>query len=142
MPQFQIMDKNDMLKNMAVFFMMFLFIAIICLVAAMIICYTRCMTIAANNGYVFTDLRRLGGSSDFLEKEIKSQAVKVFSVPYITGAGVMCILYTLIMYGNDGKISANEMYGLLVCYGIVLILSGIIYLLYRMTSKKMADMLI
>ena len=45
--------------------MMFLFIAIICSLAAMVICYTRCMTIALNNRYVFDDLKRLGAPPPF-----------------------------------------------------------------------------
>ena len=72
MPKSRIMDQNDFLQTFAVYLMMFLFISIICMLAALIISYTRCMTIALNNRYVFDDLRRLGASPAFLRRDRKS----------------------------------------------------------------------
>ena len=40
--------------------MMFLFIFIVCILTVLIICYTRCQTIALNNRYIFDDLKKLG----------------------------------------------------------------------------------
>ncbi|MFV0362548.1 MAG: FtsX-like permease family protein [Suipraeoptans sp.] len=142
MPLFKIMNKSDMLKNLAVFFMMFLFIGIICITTVIIVCYTRCMTIAVNNGYVFKDLRRLGGSSRFIKKELRSQAVKVYAIPYLTGSGIMSLFYVLIMYGNDGRLSGNEIAGLLVCFWVLLLISLVIYALYRFTLKRMEMILL
>ena len=76
MPKIRTLDQNDFMRTFAVFMMMFLFIAIICMLSALIICYTRCMTIAINNRYVFDDLKRLGASPKFLNKELRSQAGK------------------------------------------------------------------
>ena len=59
MPLFRMLDQHDFLRTFAVFLMMFLFIAIVCLMAALIISYTRCQTIALNNRYIFDDLYRL-----------------------------------------------------------------------------------
>ena len=78
MPKIRILDQNDYMRTYAVYLMMFLFIAIICILAAMVIGYTRCQTIALNNRYLFDDLKKLGASSAFLTREVKSQCKKVF----------------------------------------------------------------
>lgn len=137
MPKSRILDRNDFLRNNAVFLMMFLFIAIICILAAVIISYTRCMTIAINNRYVFDDLRRLGASPAFLKREVKSQAGIVFKVPSLVGMGAAFFLYVLLMYGNDGKLIASEIGGLSVCLGILLLMGSVVYLTYRYTVKRM-----
>ena len=84
-PQFRIMDTQDQLKTFGVFMMTFLFIAIICITAALVIAYTRCQTIALNNAYVFSDLMRLGASPAFLGRELQRQAGPVFKIPAISG---------------------------------------------------------
>lgn len=111
MPDFRILDQNDFLRTMAVFLMMFLFIAIICLMSALIICYTRCVTIALNNRYVFEDLQRLGASPAYLRRELRSQASRVFAVPAIVGMSAMYLLYCMIMFANDGKTGGNRTAG-------------------------------
>lgn len=141
-PQFQIMDKTDSVKNLAVFFMMFLFIAIVCYMAAMIICYTRCMTIAINNRYVFEDLARLGASPDYLKKEIKRQSGSVFAVPTVVGMLMICGLTTLIFYANDGVLTNREIAALIAFIGMMLLLGAIIYCVYRQTVAKMYQILI
>ena len=117
--------------------MMFLFISIICSLASMIISYTRCMTIAFNNRYVFEDLKRLGASPAFLKKEIKGQAGPVFKIPTIVGMTSMYLLYMLLMFANDGKITSSEIGGMAVCLFILILLAGIYYLIYRQTIKSM-----
>lgn len=141
MPSFRILDQNDFLQSFAVFLMMFLFIAIVCLMAALVISYTRCMTITLNNRYVFEDLKRLGASPLFLVKEVKSQAGKVFKIPAIVGMGLMYLLYTMIMYANDNKFTFNEGAGLLVCLGVLLLHGAIIFAVYKVTVKKMRKQL-
>lgn len=137
MPKMTALDRTDFIRTYAVFLMMFLFISIICMLAAVIISYTRCMTIALNNRYVFDDLRRLGASPSFLLKEVRSQSTKVFAIPAVVGMGAMYFLYTLLMFGNDGKLSTGEIGGLMGCLGILLILGLLFYLVYRYTVKKM-----
>lgn len=141
-PQFRIMDEMDTMKNFAVFFMVFLFIVIVCYLAALIICYTRSMTIAINNRYVFEDLEKLGASQAFLKKEIRRQSSKIFTVPSIVGMGSMSLLYALILYANDNKITSNEVAGMLACGAMQMVIAFIIYLVYRKTARKMDGMLI
>ena len=136
MPLSKTLDSHEFLKTMAVFMMMFIFIAIICLVVAMIICYTRCLTIAINNRYVFDDLKRLGASPAFLKKEVRRQASKVFSVPAILGSSSIYLLYFMIMYANDGQISGTEIAGMAMCLLVVLAVAAILYGIYRATLKQ------
>ena len=136
MPKIRIMDQNEFLQSFAVFLMMFLFIAIICFTAALIICYTRCQTIALNNRYVFDDLRRLGASPKFLAQEVKNQCGKVFTVPSIVGMTVMFLLYIMIMYANDGTLTSPEIVGLGICFCVLLMISIFIYGVYFKTIHK------
>lgn len=137
MPKMTILDKTDLLRTYAVFLMMFLFISIICILAALVINYTRCMTISLNNRYVFDDLRKLGASPQFLFNEVKNQASKVFVVPSAIGMCTMYLLYILIMLGNDGKISSGEIGGLGACLLVLFLFAIIFYLVYRYTVRQM-----
>ncbi len=141
MPKFRILDQTDYMKNFAVFIMMFLFIAIVCITAALIIGYTRCLTIAINNRQVFLDLRRLGAGPQFLKDEIRGQVSKVFLIPGGVGMTAMYVFYVLIMYGNDGMISSQEAVGLGACFGVVALLALLIWGVYRYTLKKVISML-
>ena len=139
MPKIRILDQNDYMRTYAVYLMMFLFIAIICILAAMVIGYTRCQTIALNNRYLFDDLKKLGASSAFLTREVKSQCKKVFRTPSIIGISLMFLLYTLIMFGNDGALTYSEVIGLFACAGSLLIVSLVIYAVYRLTVRKVKE---
>ena len=139
MPKIRILDQNDHMRTYAVYLMMFLFIAIICILAAMVIGYTRCQTIALNNRYLFDDLKKLGASSAFLTREVKSQCKKVFRTPSIIGISLMFLLYSLIMFGNDGALTYSEIIGLFACAGSLLIVSLVIYMVYRLTVGKVKE---
>ena len=141
MPKIRTLDQNDFMRTFAVFMMMFLFIAIICMLSALIICYTRCMTIAINNRYVFDDLKRLGASPKFLNKELRSQAGKVFSVPAIVGMAMMYLLYFMMMYANDSKLTSGELVNMGICFIVVLLFAAVIYGVYRVTLSKMRKQL-
>ena len=125
------------LRTFAVYLMMFLFISIICTLAALIISYTRCMTITLNNRYVFDDLRQLGASPAFLKREVRSQAGSVFRIPSLVGMGAMYFLYILIMLANDGRLASRELAGLAACLGMLLLMSAVYYIVYRYTVRKM-----
>ena len=59
MPQFRVLDKADFVTTTAVFLMLFVFIAIVCFAAVVVIAFTRSMTIALTNRQVYDDLRHL-----------------------------------------------------------------------------------
>lgn len=137
MPKSRILDQTDFARTFSVFLMMFLFIAIICSLSAMIISYTRCMTIVLNNRYIFDDLKRLGAPPAFLLKEINGQAGPVFKIPTAVGMIAMYLLYLLLIWGNDGKITGGEIGGMIVCFFILSGVAVIYYLVYRYTVKNM-----
>jgi len=59
-PQFNVLNSQDLVKNFAVFLMLFIYIAIICFAAVAIISYTRSITIGLDNKTMFMDLKKLG----------------------------------------------------------------------------------
>ena len=141
-PQFRIMDKKELLTTYAVFFMVFLFIAIICYVAVFIIIYTRNITLAMNNKEMYEDLRRLGASNQYLYECIKSQVGKVFKAPVIIGTLLISALYIMIIYMNDGGFfSQGELVGLASCGTIEIMMSMGIYLFYRYNLRKVSGLL-
>ena len=116
-PDFRILNQNDYARNMGVMFMMFLFIFLVCMITAMVVCYTRCQSIAINNRYIFDDLKKLGASPAFL------------------GTSAMFLLFTMILYANDGRIIGAEWAAMGVCLCITVAIGGVIYAVYRSAVK-------
>ena len=135
-PSFRILDQNDYLRSMAVMLMMFFFIFIVCLITALVVCYTRCQTIALNNRYIFEDLKKLGAAPAFLRREVRSQCGNVFKTPALVGTTAMYFLFMMILYGNDGRIHLTEWLALLVCLIIIAAIGVVIYGVYRATVKN------
>ena len=136
MPQFRVLDKADFVKTTAVFIMLFVFIAIVCFAAVFVIAYTRCMTIALNNRQVYEDLGKLGASRAYLYASVKNQISRVFTVPAITGTGVIYAFYAMIMYANDDRLSLSELAGMGACLLLILAISLLMYAVYRLTLKR------
>lgn len=134
-PRFRILLINDYLCRMGVLYMMFLFIFIVCLTTSLVVCYTRCQTIALNNRYIFDDLKKLGASPGFLEGEVRSQCGSVFRVPALVGMSIMYVLFAMILYANDGRITSYEVIALAICLGLVLLIGAVIGTVYRRTVK-------
>lgn len=138
MPQFRVLDKADFVKTMAVFLTLFIFIALICFSAVIVIAYTRCMTIALTSRRVYDDLRHLGAPNAYLYRSIRSQIKRVFWVPAVTGTALIYAFYALIMYfnGDPPAITAGEAAGMLACLGVIAAVSALLYGVYRLTLGK------
>lgn len=134
-PSFRILLINDYLRMTGVLYMMFFFVFIVCLTTALVICNTRCRTIALNNRYIFDDLKKLGAPPDFLNREVNKQCSSVFITPALVGMTTMYILFAGIVYGNDGKISSYEVIALGVCLGILILMGAVVYIVYRSTVR-------
>lgn len=134
-PSFRILSQNDFLLSTSVFLMMFFFIFIVCVLTALVICHTRCQTIALNNRYIFDDLKKLGASPAFLNKEVCHQCSSVFKVPAAVGMIIVYLLFILLLYANDGQIVFTEIVSLGVCLGIDAALGAVVYVVYRVTVK-------
>lgn len=136
MPQFRVLDRNDFVTTMAVFLMLFIFIALICFTAVMVISFTRCMTIALTNARVYDDLRHLGAPRSYLFRSVKGQVSKVYLVPAVVGTTVICAFYAMILYCNDNRFTPGELAGMGTCAVVIVALSLVLYGVYRFTRKR------
>ncbi len=137
-PSFKIMIIKNMIRNYAVFFMLFIYVAIVVLISAWLVAYTRCLTIGMRNQYVFRDLEKLGASKAFRLKELKRQLTSVFVTPSVVGMTIIYMFFTLILYGNDGgRYTRAELIGLIICLGIEIVIATITYIIYRFTVREL-----
>lgn len=135
-PSFKTLQSQDMIKNMAVFLMLFIYIGIICFAAVGIICYTRGITIAINYKQIFVDLRRLGANKKYISFCMKSQLRKIFFYPYLAGSILIYLYMMLIFKANDGRILPTEWQALMINAGIVAALFIYIWAVYVLTCRK------
>lgn len=140
-PQFRVLDRNDFVATYAVFLMLFIFIAIVCFSAVLVIGYTRCLTIAINNRQVYDDLRHLGATPQYLYRSIRGQISKVFGVPGLIGTALIYIFYVMILFFNDNRMTQSEISGLISCFFVILGMSTVIWAFYRLTLHKVCRML-
>lgn len=138
MPQFRILDQASFATNMAVFLLLFIFVAILCFAAVTVILFTRSMTLVMTNAWVYEDLRKLGASNAYLRKTARGQISRVFKAPIIVGTLLIFGFYTLILYGNSegSSITPSEWVGLGTCLMVVTVVSGLLYGLYRLTLRS------
>ena len=138
MPQFRILDQNDFVTTMAVFLMLFIFIAIVCFAAVIVIAFTRCMTIALVNARVYDDLRHLGASNGYLFHSVRGQIGRVFLVPALVGTGLIWIFYMMILYFNGDPLgfTHSELAGITSCAAMVAGVSVLLYAVYRITRRS------
>lgn len=141
MPQFRVMDKADYIRTLAVFLILFIFIAIICFAAVFVIAFTRCMTIALISHQVYEDMRKLGASNAFLCDSIRGQVSKVFLVPALTGTCLIYGFYAMILYFNDNRLSVQELAGMAACLMLIAAVSGLLYGVYRFTLHRVCRVL-
>ncbi len=141
MPRFRVLDKADFVKTMAVFLTLFIFIAIVCFAAVVVIAFTRCMTIALTNRWVYDDLRRLGAPNAYLYRSVRGQVKRVFLVPAVTGTALIYAFYAMIMYFNDNRLVETEIAGMAVCLGLIAAVSVLLYGVYRVTLRKVCGAL-
>ncbi len=105
------------------------------MITALVVCYTRCQSIVLNNRYIFDDLQKLGASPAFLDQEVRSQCSNVFKVPSLVGMSAMFLLFAMILYVNDGRILRTEWAAMGICLGIMVLIGGVIYAVYRASVK-------
>ncbi len=143
MPQFRVLDQTEFLRTMAVFILLFVFVSIVCFAAVIIIAYTRCMTIALTNRKVYDDLRHLGAPRKYLYQSVRGQVKRVFLTPTLVGTILIYGFYILIMLfnGDSVEISITEAVGLLASLGLIVLVSLLLYGVYRMSLKRVCSAL-
>ncbi len=136
MPQFRVLDKADFVKTTAVFLMLFLFIAIVCFAAVIVIAFTRCLTIALTNRYVYDDLRHLGAPGAYLRRSAASQVRRVFLTPAVVGTALILAFYAMILFFNDNRFTAGEAAGFGNCLALVALISLLLWGVERLTRGR------
>lgn len=140
-PYITVYMKDTFLKSALVYFLLFSYVALICLVAVGLIAYTRAITIGLNNIKLFTDLRKLGANNEYIRRCIKSQINKIFIIPTIIGSILMYIFKLIVTYGNDRYLSGSEVKELVVDILVILGASLYMYIIYRKSLKKVIGMI-
>ena len=141
-PMIKSLDRRELLKTYAVFFMVFIFITIICFAAVFIIIYTRNITLAMHNKQVYEDLKKLGAGKSYLYKCVKSQVGQVFKAPIMIGMSMISLLYGLILYLNDdGRFTTGELSGMMVCVIMEIVLCIGFFLFYKYNLSRVCMLL-
>ena len=126
---------------MAVFLMLFIFIAIVCFAAVVVIAFTRSLTIAITNRPVYDDLRRMGAPAAYLNRSPASQVPPVLLAPTVAGTSLIFAFYTMILYFNDNRFTLSEVLGLRNCLALAVLISLGLYGVYRLTRRSAAKIL-
>ena len=108
-PSFKILDINNGFISFGIFYMLFIYVAVICLAAVAIISYTRSMTVVVKNKQVFEDVRKLGGNNDYVKGILSDQIRRVYTLPTVMGCLIMLLWYPLMLWQNDGRFTQAEM---------------------------------
>ena len=120
----------------AIYLLLFAYIAIICLASESIILYTRSQNVALKNSHIFMDLEKLGANKKYLRGLLKGQISKCFVLPTVMGCLLMFIYELLIMWQNDGVMTAGEV-GIAGLMAVVIaVIWGYQFFLYRISLKK------
>lgn len=132
---------QQMLMALAARLLSFSYIFIICIAAAGVIGYTRSQSVGLTNRQVFEDIRRLGADRQYRRTLMRRQLRKIFVLPTILSTGV-CLLYeVLILWNNDGQISAGEIRSLLIIALIAAAAAVYQFTIYRLSVRKTGKLL-
>ena len=135
-PVFVPIQEKSFVQSYATLLLIFIFVAIVCLVSAGVIGYTRSITVAIKSKSVLMDVKKLGADRTYLNRVLKEQVKKVYVLPTIVAAVLMFVYYTLTLWQNDGTITLNEYpmiaVNVLTCLAVCIYQ----YVLYRYSLKK------
>ena len=135
-PVFVPIQEKSFVQSYATLLLFFIFVAIVCLVSAGVIGYTRSITVAIKSKSVLMDVKKLGADRTYLNRVLKEQVKKVYVLPTIVAVVLMFVYYTLTLWQNDGTITLNEYpmiaVNVLTCLAVCIYQ----YVLYRYSLKK------
>lgn len=135
-PYFKILEQKISFVRHAVFFLLFLYVAIICLAAAVIIAYTRGLTLGQSERLVFRDLSQLGANTAFLRGCLSSQLRRLFLLPSVIGILSAYLFDFFVMFTNDGHIASAEAMALAINGSICLTAALLLAAAYGYSVKK------
>lgn len=135
-PSFKILYIRNGFLSFSIFYMLFIYVTVICLAAAGVISYTRSMTVAVKNRKVFEDVRKLGANNEYLKRILVSQIRKVFVLPTVMGCLIMLLWFPLMLWQNDGKLTGTEAQVIGIELLLCMAIAAYQYVIYRVSMKK------
>lgn len=135
-PYIKTYDVKNFAQSVAVYFLVFSFISVICLAASAIMLYSRSISVASRNKDVFEDLKKLGANKKYVRKCLKQQISKLFTVPAILGVTLSMLLTGIMFVMNDGKISESEVIAYSIDSLIFIVVLIFIFAVYKYSMKK------
>ena len=129
--------SSALFQYAAVLLFLFSYIAIICLIAVMVILYTRAMTLGINNRHIYLDLYKLGASEEYVESCVRGQLKSLFAVTTGIGCLTSVLLKGSFFWGNDLYISQTEISTFFFMILTILCVFGLMYVVYKVTVKNL-----
>ena len=124
-------------QNAAVLLFLFSYIAIICLIAVMVILYTRSMTLGINNRHVYLDLYKLGATKGYVKSCVEGQLKGLFIVTTGIGCATSALLKVSFFYGNDLYISKTEVSTTFFMILTTFCIFALMYIVYKVTVRNL-----
>jgi len=135
-PIFVQLQSENFVMSLAVRFLLFIYVAVICLAATGIISYTRSKNITIRNQQVFADIEKLGANHAYLKSLLKEQIQKIYILPTTIGCLAIFAFMVLILWQNDGHFDLNDWKILVIILIFNLLIAGYQYVLYRLSMKE------
>lgn len=135
------LQEKTFLLNYSTLLLIFVFVMLICIIAAGVITYTRSITVALKSKRVLMDVKKLGGNQRYLNQILKTQIRKIYVLPTLVAAFLIYGYNVIMLWQNDGIYSESELLSLGVEVVICLLLFGLQYMLYRISLKKAVNVL-
>ncbi len=140
-PHFLPLQKANGLKSYAVYMLLFLYVAVICLAAAGIISFARSQSVGLSSQQVFSDLEKLGADREYLKKLLAKQVRKVYVLPTMIGTVGIFAFEALLLQGNDGRLTSDELRLFPIMVLVLLAAAAYQYGVYRFSMKKVEKLL-
>lgn len=136
MPSFKVLDITNAFVSFGVFYMLFIYVAVICLASVAVISYTRSMTVAVKNRQIFEDVRKLGGDRDYIRRILADQVRRVYTLPTVMGCIIMLVWYPLILWQNDGRFTSTDCTAVVVELVLCVLIALYQYAIYKISMRQ------
>lgn len=135
-PSFNIITVQDRMQLISVYVMLSLYICLISLAAISVMAYVRSISVASDNRELFASLEKLGADNRYQRQVLKKQLARIFQYPAAIGCGLGYLFSFSMNFFNDGRISSTETKALVLLLGIILLVSAVLYCVYRYSMRE------
>lgn len=135
-PSFNIITVQDRMQLISVYVMLSLYICLISLAAISVMAYVRSISVASDNRELFESLEKLGADNRYQRQVLKKQLARIFQYPAAIGCGLGFLFSFSMDFFNDGRISSTETKALVLLLGIILLVSAVLYCVYRYSMRE------